>query len=135
MKKSLIKLFAVVSLFSLSILSLAPLPTYAANETTSADVCGSDVPDSVKQAAGCSNVSSNENDLATVITNILNAVIAVSGLVAVVFIIVGGINYMTSAGETQKLEKSKKTILYAVIGLAVCALSFAIVNWAINVIY
>ena len=38
---------------------------------------------------------------------------------------------MTSAGDTGKIEKAKKTILYACIGLAVCALSFAIVNWVI----
>ena len=39
---------------------------------------------------------------------------------------------MTSAGDTTKLEKAKKTILYAVIGLAITVLSFAIVNFVIK---
>ena len=41
---------------------------------------------------------------------------------------------MTSAGDSSKVEKAKKTILYACIGLVIAALSFAIVNWAISAI-
>lgn len=129
MKKTLIKLFAIVSLFSLSVLSLAPLSTYAANETTSADVCNSSVPDSVKQAAGCNN---SDPELGLVVVGIINATIGVAAVISVIYVIVGGYSYMTSSGDSQKLEKAKKTILYAVIGLAICVLAFAIVNFAIN---
>ena len=65
---------------------------------------------------------------------ILNAVIGVLALVAVVVMIVGGVSYMTSSGDTGKVKKAKDTILYACIGLIVCALSFAIVNWVIKAI-
>jgi len=41
---------------------------------------------------------------------------------------------MTSAGDAGKVAKAKSTILYATIGLAVCVLAFAIVNWAIGAI-
>ena len=41
---------------------------------------------------------------------------------------------MTSTGDTGKTQKAKNTILYALIGLAVCALAFAIVNWTISTI-
>lgn len=75
-----------------------------------------------------------KDELGEVITNILKVVIGIAGLVAVVFIIIGGINYMTSTGDAGKIEKAKKTILYALIGLAVCALAFGIVNWAAGVI-
>ena len=67
-------------------------------------------------------------------TGILNGVIGMLGLVAVVFIIIGGVNYMTSTGDPGKTKKAKDTILYACIGLIVCALSFAIVNFTINMI-
>ena len=107
----------------LGISSLLYQPTFAE------DVCSSSAPAEVKKAAGCSG---NDDALKYTITNILNAVIAISGLVAVIFIIVGGVQYMTSAGDAAKVEKGKKTILYACIGLIICALAFAIVNFVIT---
>ena len=38
---------------------------------------------------------------------------------------------MTSSGDTTKVEKAKKTILYALIGMIICVLAFAIVNFTI----
>ena len=73
-----------------------------------------------------------DNNLTSDVTNILNGVIAVLGLACVVVMIVGGVNYMTSNGDTSKTEKGKKTILYGLIGLIICALSFTIVNFAIS---
>ena len=73
-----------------------------------------------------------DNNLTTHITIILNAIIGVLGLVCVVVMIVGGINYMTSGGDSSKVEKGKKTILYGAIGLIICVLAFAIVNFVIG---
>ncbi len=70
-------------------------------------------------------------ELQTSIINIINAVIGVLGLVAVGVIIIGGINYMTSSGDASKVKKAKDTILYGVIGLVICVLAFAIVNFVI----
>ena len=89
------------------------------------------VPEAVYNAAGCPK---NGDQLPKTITNILYAIIGVSGLVAVIFVLIGGYNYMTSTGDGAKIEKAKKTILYACIGLAVCALAFVITNWAISVV-
>ncbi len=75
-----------------------------------------------------------DNTLTNDITGILNAVIGVLGLVCVVVMIIGGINYMTSAGDTGKVKTAKNTILYGLIGLIVCVLAFAIVNWLIGTI-
>lgn len=70
--------------------------------------------------------------LPTAVLNIINAVIGVLGIVAVVVIIVGGIQYMTSTGDAGKVKKAKDTILYGVIGLVICILAFAIVNFVVN---
>ena len=103
----------------------------APNSVQAANVCNGNAPASVKKAAGCSG---NKNELQKNITNILKAVIGAAGLVAVIFIVIGGVQYMTSAGDTSKVEKAKKTVLYALIGLIICALAFAIVNWVIGII-
>ncbi len=78
------------------------------------------------------NTVDSKEDLTESITNIINAVIAVLGIVCVVVIIIGGVNYMTSSGDSGKVKKAKDTILYGVIGLVICVLAFAIVNFVIK---
>ncbi|MBQ3453097.1 hypothetical protein IJG28_02820 [Candidatus Saccharibacteria bacterium] len=73
----------------------------------------------------------NDNLQGNVIA-ILNAVIGVLSFVCVIVIIIGGVNYMTSSGDAGKVKKAKDTILYGIIGLVVCVLAFAIVNFVIS---
>lgn len=106
------------------------LPSITPVSAVSADICTHDVPDEVKAANGCDG--NTTTDLQSVITTIINSIVGVLGLVAVIFIVVGGVSYMTSAGDSAKIEKAKKTILYATIGLIICVLAFAIVNFVIS---
>ena len=128
--KKIIKLSVLVLVGLFGLTSLSPTIVFAAGYTGYADVCSQDVPQGVKDAAGCPGNSNS--DLPTVIQNILNAIIGVAGVVSVVFIVIGGIQYITSTGDPGKTKKAKDTILYALIGLIVCALSFAIVNFVIS---
>ena len=75
---------------------------------------------------------SGSSSLRDSVVGILNGVIGVLGLVAVVVMIIGGVNYMTSAGDAGKVKKAKDTILYGLIGLIVCILAFALVNFVIT---
>ena len=70
-------------------------------------------------------------NLTSSIVDIINAVIGVLGLVCVVVMIIGGVNYMTSSGDAGKVKKGKDTILYGLIGLVICVLAFALVNFVI----
>ena len=63
---------------------------------------------------------------------IIQAIIGVIGVVAVIFIIVGAVNYTMSQGDPGKVKKARDTILYAVIGLIVALLSFAIVTFILD---
>jgi hypothetical protein len=73
-----------------------------------------------------------ENPLTqTTVNNVANAAFMLAGIVAVVFIIIGGISYSISAGDPGKISKAKDTILYAVIGLIVVLVSFIIVQFVI----
>jgi hypothetical protein len=47
-------------------------------------------------------------------------------------IIVGGIRYVTSAGDSSKVKAAKDTIMYSVVGLAIAILAYAIVNFVIR---
>ena len=64
--------------------------------------------------------------------NIINYLLYGVGLMAVIMLIVGAIQLTTSAGDSGAVAKAKKTILYAVIGLVVALLAYAIVNFVIR---
>lgn len=66
------------------------------------------------------------------VTKVINVVIGLVGLISVVMIIYGGIQYTLSAGDSGKVKKAKDTILYGIIGLIIALLAFAIVNFVIG---
>lgn len=68
--------------------------------------------------------------LSTIISNLISVALWLSAVVAVGFLIYGGIMFMTSGGDADKTTKARNTILYAVVGVIVVALSFAILAWA-----
>ena len=74
----------------------------------------------------------DDNTLEADVKTILSTIIGVLGFVCVVVMIIGGVQYMTSSGDASKTEKAKKTVLYACIGLIICALAFVIVNFVIG---
>ena len=66
------------------------------------------------------------------LNNILNWVIAAAGMIATGIIIYGAIKFLTGQGQPEKIRQAKQIIAYAVIGLVVVALAFAIVNFVFN---
>ena len=68
------------------------------------------------------------------VSNLISWVIGISGVVSVVFVVIGGVGYVTSTGEPAKLQKAKSTILYALIGLAIVGLAQLITAFVSNII-
>lgn len=66
-------------------------------------------------------------DIKNVLLSITTWVLGLVGLIAVLYLIYGGLQYITSAGNADKAKLAKSTILYAVIGLIVIALSYVII--------
>ena len=60
------------------------------------------------------------------------AAAVVVGILAVVMIIIGGIQYTTSGGDQAAVTKAKNTILYGIVGLVIAILAYAIVNFVIR---
>ena len=79
-----------------------------------------------------SAVVEKKGDMNGIVINIINAILGIVGLIAVVMIILGGISYMTSSGDSAKVKKGKDTILYGVIGLVIVGLAYAIVNFVLS---
>lgn len=76
--------------------------------------------------------SCNDSDLSDMVRTIITTVIFAVGMVAVIMIIIGGVNYATSQGDAAKVKKGKDTILYGIIGLVIAILAFAIVSFVLS---
>jgi hypothetical protein len=57
-----------------------------------------------------------------------------AGAIAVVFLIIGGIQYMISAGNAEKAAAAKKTIIYALIGVVVVAASLFLIGVVLSLV-
>ena len=62
------------------------------------------------------------------IQNIIEVMVTLSGLLAAGFFVWGGVGYITSSGNPEHLDRSKKTILYSAVGLAVVLGAFVLSN-------
>ena len=62
-------------------------------------------------------------DAGALVSGTIQWFIAIAGIVSAVFVVYGGVSYMTSSGDPGKLKKAKDTIMYALIGLAIVALA------------
>ncbi len=81
-----------------------------------------------KQICGAKDDGKGFNKL---MQNIINTTLFVLGVVAVIMIIFGGIRYTTSNGDASSVKAAKDTVLYAVIGLVVAIMAYAIVNFVL----
>lgn len=65
---------------------------------------------------------------------VIKLIINMSGVVAIVFLMVGGFLYMTSSGNEEAAEKGKKIIINAIIGLVVIIMAGTIVTIISNLV-
>ena len=88
--------------------------------------------DQVKKGIDNAGGTVNNFNIGTAITNIINIMLYALGAIAVIMIVVGGIRYTTSNGDSNGIQSAKNTILYAVAGLVVAILAYAIVNFVVS---
>jgi len=62
------------------------------------------------------------------IQSVIQVLVTLAGLISVGFFVWGGVGYITSSGNPESLDRSKKTILYSAIGLAVVLGSYVLSN-------
>jgi Type IV secretion system pilin len=67
------------------------------------------------------------------VQTVTNMLLFLIGVIAVIAIIMGGIRYTTSNGDASQTKAAKDTILYAVVGLIVAIMAYAVVSWVIRV--
>lgn len=89
---------------------------------------------SFTQFAGQVHVSADDANVPVVdptalLVGVVSLVSALAGIICVIIIVIAGLRYVTSQGDSGAVTKAKNAILYAVIGLAVSLSAFSIVRF------
>ncbi len=84
------------------------------------------------EAARCDGCPTDLFGDTGVFKQVTNTILYIVGIIAVVMLIIGGIKYVISGGDAKKVTDAKNTVLYAIIGLVIAFLAFAIVNFVIS---
>lgn len=128
----------IIALFgAVGMVSLTPAPAYAVDCEATPNSPACQIRDG-KNAAGANNDTScgpkNEQQctIGDRVSTVVNILLFIIGTVSVIMIILGGLRYVLSNGDSTQITNAKNTILYAVIGLVVALLAYAIVNFVVS---
>lgn len=116
--------FSGTSIFSLSTANAATTPAPSASQQAACS--GLDQLDST-QSCG-----SGDTTFTKVVKATVSIISVVVGIVAVIMIIVSGLKYITSSGDAANVTSAKKTLIYALIGLAIAVSAQFLVHFVLN---
>lgn len=123
MLATFVKKIGILSLIASLLMVVAVAPTLSA-----IDITEGSQDESNKVLAD----NQDNDDFATIVGNVIALFLFVLGIAAVFMIIFGGFRYVTSNGDSGKLESAKNTILYSVVGLVVAIFAYALVNFTLG---
>ncbi|MDO4872090.1 MAG: hypothetical protein Q4A27_01500 [bacterium] len=126
MKNKLLIFGAVLSLAAVPVAAFTSSP--ALQKTAYADSI-----DQVRQGLNEAGGDNNTIEVRDVVRNVVNTLLFIVGALSVMMIIYSGVLYVLSSGDSGRVSKAKSTLTYSVVGLIVAILSYAIVNFVINV--
>ncbi len=129
------KLTGLIAAFVFAVAAmLVPITPSVSAQTDEPAACG-DAKDGISAGVGCAQGAEVPTSLFTgegsVFTTIVNVLLFLIGAISVIMLIYGGIRYTTSGGNSANVTAAKNTIMYAIIGLIVAFLAFAVVNWVL----
>jgi len=94
---------------------------------TSSDVFGINVIENGSEG----NIALGTQSLQTTITKIINVALSLLGIIAVVIVLIGGFQWMTSGGNEEKAAGARKMIFAGIIGLAIVLSAWAIAKFVL----
>lgn len=83
---------------------------------------------------GANNARTGATSIDQVIKNVTNVLLFLVGAVSVIMLVLGGFKYVASNGNADQIKSAKNTILYAVIGLVVAIIAYAVVDFVVDAI-
>ena len=124
--KKITRLLALIALPALVFASV-PLSSASAYDPLG-DACSGDSPPALCSSRG----SESSSKVSSIIKTIVETLLYFVGILSVIMIIVSGVLYATSAGDSGRVAKAKNTLVYSIVGLVVAVLAYAIVAFVFN---
>lgn len=132
MKRIKLLLSSLMVAFSMLVAPMAIVATtYAADYNPGGAACSGANGGASNTTQDCTT-NANSNTLPNIVKNVINIFSWVVGAVSVIMLIWGGFKYITSGGDSGGVTAAKNTILYAIVGLVIVALSQVIVNFVLE---
>jgi len=72
------------------------------------------------------------NSVAELVGNIIRGVLGIVGALALFYLVWGGILWMTSGGNSDKVKKGKDSIVWAIFGMAIIFFSYAVISFVVE---
>ena len=110
-----------------SAVGLASVSTLAASHAAFAGT-----ESNVNTGVGLTGVNQGSGSLGDIFNKVTTILFIIIGALAVIMLIIGGIMYVLSAGDSKRVESAKNTILYAIIGIVVAVFAGTIVHFVLN---
>ncbi len=115
-----------------TITALCAVSLVALFTTPEASAFSGGIQDGVTAARGADQPADLFGGSDSIFTKITNVLLFIIGAISVIMIIIGGIRYVVSGGNSASVTAAKNTILYAVVGIIVAILAFALVNFVVG---
>ena len=122
------KIFTKILTAGMLMVGLLGVFTPAVSAANGINICSNGNENSVY----CKNKNTGETQVNGIIKTIVEVLLTAVGAISIIMIVIGGIMFALSSGDTQKAAKARNTVLYAVVGLAVSLFASAIVNFVFN---
>lgn len=132
MKKFIIFTFGLALLVTAVVPVFTPQPAVAASAQALCEGSGGTWKADTKAANGGICSSSDGRTVLGTIQQVTDVLVFITGAIAVLMIVVGGLRYTTSAGDQAAMTGAKNTIMYALIGLVVAVMAYAIVHFVLG---
>ena len=75
----------------------------------------------------------NANRIGPVLSAVITILLIAAALIALFFLIWGGIRWITSGGDKSKVESARNTIIASIIGLIISLLAFFIITLVLGI--
>lgn len=112
---------------------LAPAVAYAdvSSNLIQNSLCSGSNGNTAGTDTNCSD-GTDSGGIDSILRKVIQIFSVIVGFVAVVMIIIGGIKYITSGGDSGNVSGAKNTIIYAIIGLIIVALAQVLVHYVLK---
>lgn len=127
MKKTIL----LIAVFAASLFTVSPLlsqPAYAQADASSQQACKT-----IKSInPNDTSCGAADGQVSKIIRIVLQMLSIVAGIIAVIMVIISGLKYITSQGDSNKIASAKNSLIYAIVGLVIVAAAQIIVQFVIR---